>query len=203
MPGPSDNAQALRRIAVLASMPPPPLIRTAPHAGAKSASPRPPPKSVLLPPINAHRGCYWTTEAASKADGANTGARERRGILPPRDSGPLGAQGWREEPLVCAAQSEATTGRGGGVGFPGAPLHQQPFKCRWRSGLEAGLPGAGEQAMVPALARLGQASSTQQDATVPRCPESALLRGGAGGSSAPPALSDSACASSFAKYLTN
>lgn len=99
---------------MLAGMPPPPLTRTAPHAAAKSASPRPPPKSVSLPPINAHREYYWTTEAASKADGANTGATERRGILPPRDSGPLGAQGWREELLVCAARSEATTGRGRG-----------------------------------------------------------------------------------------
>lgn len=99
------------------------------------------------------------------------------------------------------AQSEAVTGSG--RGSLGASLHQQTFKCTWRSGLEARLPCAEEQVMVPALAWLGQASSTQQDATILGHLGSALLCSGAGGSTAPPALSDSACASSFAKYLTN
>lgn len=100
---------------MLASMPPPPLTRTAPHAAAKSASPRPPPKSVSLPPVNAHREYYWTTEAASKADGANTGATERREILPPRDSGPLGAQGWREDRWFAQLGVRQRQAEAGGV----------------------------------------------------------------------------------------
>lgn len=56
--------------------------------------------------------------------------------------------------------------------------------------------------MVPAL---GDASSPQQDATIPVT--SGLPRAAVGQATAqpppPPAFSDSACAFSFAKYLTN
>lgn len=63
-------------------------------------------------------------------------------------------------------------------------------------GGEAGLP-----MMVPAL---GDASSPQQDATIPVT--SGLSRAAVGQATSqppPPAFSDSACAFSFAKYLTN
>lgn len=99
---------------MLATIPPLPLSRTFPHAGAKCATPRPPPTSLLLLLINAHVGYYWTTEGVSKADGANTGTRERRGIF-----------ATSQELVVCMAQSEAVPGWWQEV--PGGPSSPAAF----------------------------------------------------------------------------